>query len=215
MIEHHPSAEAGPSVRLSAPALDASAGPRPLLIVPGLHDSAPGHWQRLWLDALPGAVKVEQADWSRPTLAEWVGELIAAVRAHPGAVLVGHSLGCAAIAHVAQLRGARGIAGALLVAPAEVNRSGPAGHLLSGFGPMPLARLPFPATVVASRDDPYVSFERSQLFARSWGAGFVDAGEAGHINVASGHGQWPEGRAILAELLDRVGRTALERRVAQ
>lgn len=182
----------------------------PLLIVPGLYDSAPGHWQDIWLHTQPGAVKVEQDDWERPTLGEWVAELLSAVRRHPGAVLVGHSLGCALIAHVAQLNGGRGVGGALLVAPAEVNRNGPAGDLLAGFGPMPLGQLPFPSTVVASRNDPFAAFDRSQLFARSWGATFVDIGEAGHINVASGHGLWPEGGAILQALVDRVAAAPAE-----
>lgn len=178
----------------------------PTLIVPGLDDSGPGHWQSLWLERLPDAIKVEQADWSRPTLAEWMAELTAAVRRHPDSILVGHSLGCALIAHLAQLRGNRGVAGALLVAPAEVNRTGPAGHLLEGFGPMPLQRLPFPATVIASRNDPFVAYERSEAFARSWGARFVDAGDAGHINVASGHGNWPLGLAALDTLMREVSK---------
>jgi predicted alpha/beta hydrolase family esterase len=177
---------------------------RPILIVPGLYDSEPGHWQDIWLRTVAGAQKVDQAIWDRPTLAEWVAELVVAVRRSPGAVLVGHSLGCALIAHVAQLRGARGIAGALLVAPAEVNRGGPAGNLLSGFGPMPMAPLPFPSVVVASRDDPYVKFESSRQFADSWRATFVDAGAAGHINVASGYGDWPAGNDVLQDLLNRI-----------
>ena len=32
-----------------------------ILIVPGWRDSGPGHWQSLWADALPGAVRVVQA----------------------------------------------------------------------------------------------------------------------------------------------------------
>lgn len=180
-----------------------TAETRPLLIIPGLHDSTPGHWQRLWLDSLPGAIKVEQADWDRPRLGEWVAELVSAIRQHPGAVLVAHSLGCALVAHVARLRGGRDIAGAFLVAPAEVNKRSPASDLLEGFGPMPLQPLPFPSTVVASRNDPYVAFTRSETFAAAWGALFVDAGEAGHINVASGHGAWPEGLDLLVELVGR------------
>jgi len=32
--------------------------------------------------------------------------------------------------------------------------------------------------------------------SEDWGADFIDMGEAGHINVASGYGPWPEGRAL-------------------
>lgn len=193
------------SHRRRAAAWTRDAAPRrPVLIVPGLHDSLPGHWQHLWLRDVPGALKVTQADWDRPTLGEWVAELVTAVRRHPGAVLVGHSLGCALIAHVARLRGGRDIAGALLVAPAEVRADGPAGALLAGFGPMPLEPLHFPAVVVASRSDPYVRFDRARTFANHWGAELVDAGDAGHINIASGYGPWPRGDAILSKLLARV-----------
>jgi uncharacterized protein len=52
--------------------------------------------------------------------------------------------------------------------------------------------------LVASRNDPYCSYERAEDFAYAWGAVVVDAGESGHINAASGHGPWPEGLMRLA-----------------
>ncbi|CAN5251489.1 hypothetical protein BH10PSE4_BH10PSE4_02980 [soil metagenome] len=146
------------------------------------------------------AERVEQSDWQRPTLGDWTASLMEAVRRRPGAVLVGHSLGCALIAHLAGIRGDRGIAGALLVAPADVNRQGPAGRLLEGFSPLPRQRLPFPSLVVASRDDPYVEIDRARAFAQGWGADFVDLGRAGHINVESGYGPWTSGQALLRRL---------------
>jgi predicted alpha/beta hydrolase family esterase len=173
---------------------------RPVLIVPGLFNSPPGHWQSHWEAALPGASRVEQDNWDQPTLGEWTAGLVEALRRQPDALLVGHSLGCALIAHVAQIRGARGIAGALLVAPAEVHRDGPVGGLLEGFDPIPLSRLPFPSTVVSSRTDPFVSFSRAARFAEAWGSKFVDLGDAGHINVESGYGAWPEGLELLRDL---------------
>ena len=175
----------------------------PILIVPGLFNSGPGHWQSHWERDLPGLTRVDQSDWERPTLGEWTASLAEAVRCNPGAVLVGHSLGCALIGHLAQINGGRGIAGALLVAPAEVNANGAAGRLLEGFSPMPRQRLPFPSTVVASRDDPYVELGRAREFAHDWGSRFVDLGFAGHINGDSGHGPWVEGLALLDELLER------------
>jgi len=186
------------------PAIDDRDAPPPILIVPGLYNSEPEHWQSHWQSALPGAERVEQLDWERPTLGDWMAALVEAVRRRPGAVLVGHSLGCALIAHLAQLRGGRGIGGALLVAPAEVNPDGPAGRLLSGFSPMPVQRLPFPSLVVASRDDPYVRFNQAEAFARAWGSRLVDLGHAGHVNVASGHGPWQAGRALLSGLIEEV-----------
>jgi predicted alpha/beta hydrolase family esterase len=172
----------------------------PVLIVPGLNNSGPDHWQSFWFKRLHGAVWVDQIDWNLPRLGDWVASLVQAIREHPGAILVGHSLGCALIAHVAQLRGNRGIADALLVAPADVNRSGPAGRLLQGFSPMPQQRLSFPSIVVASETDPYVAIDRAKEFSRSWGSRFVNLGPAGHINVASGHGPWDQGLLLLEEL---------------
>ncbi len=180
----------------------------PILIVPGLFNSEPDHWQSHWERAIPGAERVDQTDWERPTLGDWTAGLMEAVRRRPGAILVAHSLGCALVGHLAAIRGARGIAGAFLVAPADVNRQGPAGRLLEGFSPIPRARLPFPSMVVASRDDPYVEIDRAQAFARGWGSTFIDLGRAGHINVASGHGPWPKGRALLRDLIGQTKATS-------
>ena len=66
---------------------------------------------------------------------------------------------------------------------------------------MPMARLPFPSIVVASRDDPYVDFSRAETFAKAWGAELADAGKAGHINSSAGYGEWPAGEQLLTRLL--------------
>jgi len=174
----------------------------PFLIVPGLFNSGPDHWQSHWQRTLPTAERVEQSDWARPTLGEWTAGLAEAVRRNPGAVLIAHSLGCAVAAHLAATSAGRGVAGALLVAPADVNRHGPVGPLLRGFSPLPRQRLPFPTLVVASRDDPFVEITQARAFARGWGARFVDLGRAGHINVESGHGPWPAGLGLLRELVE-------------
>jgi predicted alpha/beta hydrolase family esterase len=65
---------------------------------------------------------------------------------------------------------------------------------------MPLHKLDFPAIVVASSDDPYVSIERARQFAQSWGAQIVEIGAHGHINGDSGLGDWPEGLMLAREL---------------
>ena len=193
-----------PSGFRAEPSSHGDADGPPILIVPGLYNSGPDHWQSHWERDLPGAERVDQTDWERPALGDWTISLAEAVRQRPGAILVAHSLGCALVAHLTQITSGRGIGGALMVAPADVNREGPAGRLLTGFSPIPRQRLPFPTLVVASRDDPYVAIERAEAFARGWGARFVDLGRAGHINVASGHGPWTKGRALLADLIREV-----------
>lgn len=207
-----------PAVSFSPPAVAAldtdSLAPRseptsahglPILIVPGLNGSCPRHWQSHWQRNLSRAQRVEQVDWDQPTLGEWTASLVEAVRQNPGALLVAHSLGCALVAHMAAITGGRGVGGALLVAPADVDRATSAGTALAGFAPMPRQRLPFPSVVVASRNDPFVAIERAAMFAHGWGAVFKDLGEVGHINVASGHGPWTEGLAHLGALAGLVG----------
>jgi predicted alpha/beta hydrolase family esterase len=61
--------------------------------------------------------------------------------------------------------------------------------------------LPFPSTLVGSRDDPYCDIARAQAFARAWGSTWVDYGARGHLNADSGLGDWPEGRVFVDSLL--------------
>ena len=117
-------------------------------------------------------------------------------------MLVAHSLSCAVVARWAQrANGKVKVKAAFLVAPSDVDARDRTPEEVRAFAPLARERFPFPAIVVASRDDPYVAFGRAATFAADWGAEFVDAGAAGHINTASGHGPWPEGRLILERLL--------------
>lgn len=177
------------------------------LIVQGLDGSGPGHWQRIWLDEDPDAFAVEQESWSAPTLNAWLSPLEAAVEAHPGSLIVAHSLGTVLLAHLARRRPDLSVAGALLVAPADVDCPNCAPDRIRGFAPLPVEPLPFPTTVVASRNDPYMAFERARFLAGAWGADLIDLGRAGHINVASGFGRWPRGYR-LADALERRSRPA-------
>lgn len=181
-----------------------------ILTVPGLGGSGPSHWQTLWEQSRPDTRRVELGMWDTPHRNAWVTKLDQAIRqAQAPVVLAAHSLGCLAVAWWATLAGqtfGTPVAGALLVAPADVDRdSAPAE--LHAFRPTPASLLPFPSVVVASSDDPWMSIERSEDLARGWGSLFVDAGPQGHLNAASGIGWWEEGQALLDRLLD----TAAER----
>jgi predicted alpha/beta hydrolase family esterase len=147
-----------------------------------------------------------QRDWDHPDRELWLQALRGAIEA-AGApvVLAAHSLGCALVAHAvprfrALITGA--VRGALLVAPADVDAPARTPPETRGFAPMPTSRLPFPAAVIASGDDPFVGIDRARAFARAWGADFVDVGALGHINAASGLGDWPAGLRALDALLD-------------
>ena len=170
-----------------------------VLLLPGLYDSGPEHWQSHWERELPYAVRVVQRDWKTPARENWVRVLEGAVAEYgPDIVLAGHSTGCPLIAFWAA-ETARTVCGALLVAPSDTEApSFPAGP--TGWTPMPMARLPFPSIVVASTDDEYVTLVRAEAFARAWGSRFVNIGEAGHVNSASGLANWPRGKELVAEL---------------
>jgi predicted alpha/beta hydrolase family esterase len=175
--------------------------------VPGLGGSGPEHWQTLWQARFPGAARVVQQDWDRPDRELWLQALRRSIdgAGAPGVVIVAHSLGCALVAHAISRWPALmpRVRAALLVAPADVDSPAHTPPETRGFAPMPRARLPFPATVIASRNDPYVTLHRARAFAAAWGADFVDAGAIGHINAASGLGDWPEGRRWLRALVER------------
>jgi predicted alpha/beta hydrolase family esterase len=172
----------------------------PVLTIPGLHGSEREHWQSHWERDLPDAYRVMQADWNRPNRNDWLRRLIEEIERRPGAVLVGHSLGATLIAHLAAMRLNLPIGGALLVAPADPVPRRTDAPGVDSFAPMPTALFPFPAIVVASRNDPHMAQVRAQHLAQLWGATFVDAGASGHINSASGHGRWPQGRLLLQSL---------------
>lgn len=174
-----------------------------VLILPGLGDSGPDHWQSHWERDDASCQRVNQTEWDSPMLSDWASCLDAAViGATRPVVLVGHSSACALVAHWAVKAGpARHalVRGALMVGPSDPEGANyPSGP--RGFAPIPLARLPFPTIVVASTDDPYVSAERARAYAAAWGSRYVELASAGHINVAAGFGPWPEGRALLDEL---------------
>lgn len=172
------------------------------LILPGINDSGPEHWQSRWERILPGARRVKQADWDRPACADWVTTLGRAVTGTPGdLVLIAHSLGCLLVAHAAAAGAlTSAVRGALLVAPPDPDASS-FPDCATGFRPLPLRRLPFPSVLIASQDDAYSSIDFSARVADAWGSRFIDAGRAGHLNAASGLGDWPAGRAHLDRLL--------------
>src|SRR5476649_1968203 len=96
------------------------------LIVPGWQGSPEDHWQSHWQNSLPNSARVEQADWLTPRREDWVAALAEAFAADSTPViLIAHSLGCITVAHwaaTAPLQFLRQVRGALLVAPADVER---------------------------------------------------------------------------------------------
>jgi prephenate dehydrogenase len=175
-----------------------------VLVIPGWQNSGPQHWQTLWEQQNPIFLRVQQRDWDTPHREWWVQRITEEVRQAPAPIVfAAHSLGCIAVAHWVQQRQQElsKIKGALLVAPADVDRKDTP-RQLNDFKPVPKKLLPFPSIVVASHDDPYLALDRAREMARTWGSRFVDVGAAGHINGDSGLGDWPEGKRLLRHLIE-------------
>lgn len=184
------------------------------LIVPGWRGSPDNHWQSHWQRTLPNSARVEQDDWLTPQRQDWVHALEQAIAAERSPViLIAHSLGCITVAHwAAQASPAllRQVRGALLVAPADVERPTCA-PVLRNFAPIPTEVLPFPSQVVSSDNDPAVSVPRVLYLAQAWNAEAGLLSNAGHINVKSGHERWEQGFAYLYRLQSRIEQHALRR----
>lgn len=159
-------------------------------------NSGPGHWQSIWQEKHPEFQRVEQNNWDEPLLIEWIVNLEDHLNRVEGEkIIVAHSLGC--IISVEVISGRDDIAGAMLVAPADLEATEEPGHI-------PLKKLDFPSVVVASENDPWVTLDRAQTMASAWDCEFVNIGEAGHINVDSGYGEWSEGWIIFENMLQRI-----------
>lgn len=175
-----------------------------VLIVPGWNNSGPAHWQSRWQAEFPSMQRVHQEDWAQPDPAAWTAMLDAAVRqSSRPAILVAHSLGCITVANWVRDHAARDgawpVVGALLVAPADVERED-APSPLRPFAPIARLPLPFVTRLVASNNDPACSEARARALAATWGAGVTLLDRGGHINADSGLGAWPYGLSLLAWL---------------
>lgn len=175
-----------------------------VLVVPGLNDSGPSHWQTCWQQAHVGMMRVQQEDWARPDLDAWAERVAIAAQEQPAPPLVvAHSFGCLATVRAVARHGAR-LSGALLAAPADPARFG-----------IDLAEvdhcLPFPSTLVASTNDPWLKLTKAGALAVKWGSRLLTLESAGHINVDSGHGRWPEGLHVLRDLAERAASTGSTR----
>jgi predicted alpha/beta hydrolase family esterase len=167
------------------------------LNIPGLFNSGPQHWQTLWENLYPGEFdRVEQSDWVAPEKDDWVITLNKKIQQLSApTLLVGHSLGSITVIHWASQFNSPWVKGAVLVAPADVERR--KSESFESFNPVPLNTLPFPSAVIASTNDPYASIEQCAKWAAYWGSKFISAGDKGHINAESGLGQWEEGLTFI------------------
>jgi uncharacterized protein len=176
-----------------------------LLILPGLGNSGEKHWQTFWHEKFKNSKRIIQDNWDEPILEDWIARLKEEVlKLERPTILVAHSLAVSLVLHWASSNNDKNIAGALLVAPADVDSPEHTPEIIRNFSPMPITKLPFPSIVVASENDPYASFERKKYFAEQWGSDFVNVGQQGHINSDSDLKYWEEGQLILQQLIAKV-----------
>jgi predicted alpha/beta hydrolase family esterase len=180
-----------------------------ILIVPGLRDAVAEHWQTLLAARLPRVRTVPpmgRADLDCAARVEAIDRELMAISGP--VIIVAHSGGVIMLAHWAAWpkRTRRLVRGALLATPPDFEEPMPAGYptidalRASGWLPVPRQPLPFPSIVAASRNDPLGRIERVAGLAQAWGSRFVDLGEVGHLNPASGYGEWRQAEAFIREL---------------
>jgi predicted alpha/beta hydrolase family esterase len=180
-----------------------------ILVLPGLNGSLDGHWQRYWLDDYPNSEIVEQRDWAKPDIAEWVHAVERRVDELGTEVfIVGHSLGCILGAHLSNSRIASKIKGAMLVAPCDLDIVAEKHPNSLQFGKQPDWHIRFPTLLIGSDNDHYMPLERLHETGALWNAELASLGSAGHINIASGFGRWPEGYRYFERLRERVSARA-------
>jgi predicted alpha/beta hydrolase family esterase len=177
-----------------------------ILIVPGLRDHVPTHWQTrlaVRLDRVRTVTPMgrDDLDCARRVAAV---EAVAAEIDGP-IIVVAHSGGVITVAHWA-LATRRPVLGALLATPSDFETPMPIGYpgiedlRRGGWLPVPRRALPFPSIVAASRNDPLGRFESVAELARGWGSRLADIGMVGHLNPASGFGDWPAAESFIDDL---------------
>lgn len=175
-----------------------------VLIAPGLHNSGPDHWQSRWQGLFPAFERVQQEDWEVPDLPRWsarVDELRQRGSDGRPLLIVGHSFGALATVH-SVARNADGVAGLLLVAPADPDKFNVAALL-------PQQALAVPSIMVGSTNDPWMAAPRAAQWAQRWDSRFINGGPLGHINAESGLGDWPDGLQTLYFLAEQAHNSAL------
>ncbi|MGV1794673.1 RBBP9/YdeN family alpha/beta hydrolase [Rhizobium sp. A37_96] len=175
-----------------------------IITLPGLGGSGEGHWQTLWERQDPSLRRFQPSSWDKPILTDWIAALEREIaRSATPPILIAHSLACQLVAHWAPMR-KTAILGAFLVAPPD-----PTGEIYlaeaGSFANPPRQQLPFPSLLVASTDDPYGPHKYAWTIAEVWGSTLVDVGPRGHINAASGLGDWPQGKAIFERFRTQLG----------
>lgn len=180
-----------------------------LVIVPGLRDHVTEHWQTLLevkLAKVRRVVSVPPLREDGLNCAARVEAIQKTVQSVKGPIVfVAHSGGVIMLVHWAQ-KYRHTVKGALLAAPPDFDMPLPPGYptletlRVNGWLPVPACRLPFPTLVAASTNDPLASYSAVEVMATNWGSVLVNVGAVGHLNPASGFGEWPRAEHLLQQI---------------
>jgi predicted alpha/beta hydrolase family esterase len=182
--------------------------PRVVVItVPGLRGHVEDHWQTHLAAGRADVIPVPPLGRDNPSLAERVAAIQrTVVRARAAVILVAHSAGVISTVHwAAQHHGP--VRAALLATPPDLGAPLPPEYpslaelRRHGWLPIPRHRLPFPSIVAASSNDSLGDPERVRALADGWGSQWRELGAVGHLNPASGYGNWPEADVLVDELI--------------
>jgi uncharacterized protein len=161
-----------------------------ILLVPGLYDSGPQHWQTLWHQQYPDWLRVQQSDWTEPDLKRWAAPVLDILRrSSEPLTLVAHSFGCLASLYAARQLPEK-VSSLFLVAPADPELLGVQEGLI--YHPVSV-----PGRIIASSNDPWMPLNQTCLWSQRWRLPMSLLGPLRHINAESGHGEWLDGLELL------------------
>jgi len=178
-----------------------------VVLVPGLRGHVEDHWQTRLAATLPQVRTVPPLGRDEPSLTARVTLLDQIVEDVDGpVVVVAHSAGVLVTVHWAATSAGTSVVGALLATPpafaAELPPEYPSVRRLrdNGWLPVPRRPLPFPSILATSTDDPLGNPVRLRALANAWGSREHSLGAVGHLNGASGYGDWPEAGELIRQL---------------
>ncbi len=182
-----------------------------ILIVPGLRDHVEEHWQTLLAARLTKVKTVAPLEQDKLSLEARVNAIQKAIEEIDGPIIVvAHSEGTVMMAHWAERFGSSQVQGVLFAVPPDLEKPMHAPHpsleqiRAHGWLPVPRRPLPFHSIVCASSNDPLADIDVVIEMARDWNSELVLLGRVGHLNPASGYGNWPQADSLVQQLIDAV-----------
>ena len=162
------------------------------VIVPGVGGSEAQHWQSWLQQQLVSSSRVQQKNWDRPVLSEWVAQFVKTVAAVKAPIqIVAHSFGCltsvAALAEHPELSAK--VKNLVLVAPANPARFGEAGfarHSLTDYKQyFHQLNIDVPTTLLISENDPWLGYFDALQLAQAWKLTPINLGQVmWHLDLA-------------------------------